>query len=550
MIDIKIKNWDKNKVKSIMKVWGVKGDKLLSVTALQKLFAKPDKISAVLTELTPHEADVLNILLHEHETALRSTLLAELDIEKDEIDLVVQSLIQKGLVTVMKNRARLDDSIDRLYPNSYMLEAIEKRDLLVEEERIKKNLRLTLSETLEPDLDTYFTFCYGRIPKEICKNDPLKLKPADMRRMHDGLSYLDHKFVTVKHRDVLQEYDDAMSRNRDEEGSADYSGLFIMSAFCYHLQKRKLHMKNGEQFSRRDIDLFEKKYSITGSNAEEIIQWMIDNEWIICRESRGTVSETALEWVRRDFEGKVEYLQKMFDDILPSKHLKLEQLYTKYFERPDLNTEQDYQEALIKISELSRTVRILWRLGLIRVYHKDGRVISVKKNSSVFAIAPEEGALVVSPNMELHIYSGKLPPWAYYYLSVFTEKQDSGKVQKSIISEKSIIRGIMMGLSAERFMNMLETCSKKPLPQNVVFTVNDWIGSVSEVMIEHTIVMTAPPAVIDLIEHDRVLQKYVVERLNAEKIELIAFDEREMFTHLEKLHILMTYEKDEYAPEE
>lgn len=550
MIDIKIKNWDKTRVKAIMKAWGVKGDKALSVTALQKLFSKPDKIASVLTELTPSETDVLNVLLHEEETALRSTLVTELDLEKDEIDEVVQSLVQKGLVTVMKNRARLDDSIDRLYPNKYMTEVIAKKSLLVEEEKVKKNLRLTLNEDLVPDLDTYFTFCYGRIPKEICKGEPLKLKSTDMRKLSEGLAYLDHKFVPVKRKNVLQEYDDAMSRSRDESGTADYSGLFIMSAFCYHLQKRKLHMKNGEQFSKRDIDLFEKKYGIPGSNSAEVIQWMVDNEWIVCRESRGTVSEMAINWIKQDFEGKVEFLQEMYSQLLPGKHLKLEQLYNKYFERAKLAKIEHYQDVLAKIQELIRSIRILWRLGLVRVYKKDDRVISVKKNSGIFASAPEKGAIVVSANMELHIYAGKLPPWAYYYLSVFTDRQDDGKVHKAVISEKSIIRGITMGLSAERFVNMLEECSKKKLPQNVVFTINDWISSVSEVQIEHTIVMSAPPAVIDLIEHDRVLQKYVVQRLNEEKVELNLFDEREMFTHLEKLHILMNYEKDENTFEE
>ncbi len=80
--------------------------------------------------------------------------------------------------------------------------------------------------------------------------------------------------------------------------------------------------------------------------------------------------------------------------------------------------------------------------------------------------------LIVQPNFELLIMQPDMP--TLYSLLPFAQLNQVGLVSRLTLNRTALLRAIERGKNVEQVLNVLEERSQKELPQNVVYSLNDW----------------------------------------------------------------------------
>ncbi|HEY0752755.1 MAG TPA: helicase-associated domain-containing protein [Ktedonobacteraceae bacterium] len=81
-------------------------------------------------------------------------------------------------------------------------------------------------------------------------------------------------------------------------------------------------------------------------------------------------------------------------------------------------------------------------------------------------------ALIVQPNFELLLLQ---PDYSTLYkLLPFSKVKQIELVSQLTLTQESVRRGVEAGLSVEQIIQTLQACSQKELPQNVLYTLQDW----------------------------------------------------------------------------
>ncbi|HEV2653909.1 MAG TPA: helicase-associated domain-containing protein, partial [Ktedonobacteraceae bacterium] len=80
--------------------------------------------------------------------------------------------------------------------------------------------------------------------------------------------------------------------------------------------------------------------------------------------------------------------------------------------------------------------------------------------------------LIVQPNFELLIMQPDMP--TLYSLLPFAQLNQVGLVSRLTLNRAALLRAIERGKNIEQVLNILEERSQKELPQNVVYSLNDW----------------------------------------------------------------------------
>src|SRR5450755_199248 len=80
--------------------------------------------------------------------------------------------------------------------------------------------------------------------------------------------------------------------------------------------------------------------------------------------------------------------------------------------------------------------------------------------------------LIVQPNFELLIMQPDMP--TLYSLLPFAQLNQVGLVSRLTLNRAALLRAIERGKNVEQVLNVLDERSQKELPQNVVYSLNDW----------------------------------------------------------------------------
>ena len=80
--------------------------------------------------------------------------------------------------------------------------------------------------------------------------------------------------------------------------------------------------------------------------------------------------------------------------------------------------------------------------------------------------------LIVQPNFELLLLQPDYP--TLYKLLPFTKINQVEMVSRLVLTQESVRRGVETGFSVEQIIATLQACSQKELPQNVLYTLQDW----------------------------------------------------------------------------
>jgi Helicase conserved C-terminal domain len=120
--------------------------------------------------------------------------------------------------------------------------------------------------------------------------------------------------------------------------------------------------------------------------------------------------------------------------------------------------------------------------------------------------------LIVQPNFELMLLQPDMP--TLYRLLPFAQLMQVGMVSRLTLTKTSLLRGLEQGRNIEQIMKTLTESSQKELPQNVVYTLNDWARTYKEVNISQVFLVETPSESMgdDLATRDK-LQNYGLRRL-------------------------------------
>lgn len=85
---------------------------------------------------------------------------------------------------------------------------------------------------------------------------------------------------------------------------------------------------------------------------------------------------------------------------------------------------------------------------------------------------PLQRPLLVQPNFELLLLHPDFP--TLYQLLPFVKVEQIEMVSRLTLTQESVRRGVEAGWGVERSLHILRTVSQKDLPQNVLYTMQDW----------------------------------------------------------------------------
>ncbi|GLV58381.1 hypothetical protein KDH_52140 [Dictyobacter sp. S3.2.2.5] len=86
---------------------------------------------------------------------------------------------------------------------------------------------------------------------------------------------------------------------------------------------------------------------------------------------------------------------------------------------------------------------------------------------------PPQKSLIVQPNYELLLLQPDLP--TLYSLLPFTQVKQIQMVSTLLLTQSSVLRALQHGFNAEKILTTLQELSQKELPQNVVYSLQDWV---------------------------------------------------------------------------
>lgn len=133
-------------------------------------------------------------------------------------------------------------------------------------------------------------------------------------------------------------------------------------------------------------------------------------------------------------------------------------------------------EASKELSELrdeaNPSAFMLTEFGATVLSHLQAQSDSKSTRDEQEATAGNTRSLVVQPNFELLLLQPDFP--TLYSVLPFAQINQIGLVSRLTLTRASLLRGLEGGKNVEQVIHNLEKHSQKELPQNVVYTLNDW----------------------------------------------------------------------------
>lgn len=130
--------------------------------------------------------------------------------------------------------------------------------------------------------------------------------------------------------------------------------------------------------------------------------------------------------------------------------------------------------------------------------------------------SPSQGngirSLVLQPNFELLLLHPDMP--TLYSLLPFAQVDQVNIVSRLTLTRNSVLRGMEAGLNIEKILHILAEGTQKEVPQNVAYTLRDWVKQYKDVKISQVMLFeVSSEAAADEICAAKNLQKYHLRKL-------------------------------------
>ncbi|MFL5627589.1 MAG: helicase-associated domain-containing protein [Ktedonobacteraceae bacterium] len=134
------------------------------------------------------------------------------------------------------------------------------------------------------------------------------------------------------------------------------------------------------------------------------------------------------------------------------------------------------------------------------------------KNASHPPISSKR-SLILQPNFELLLLEPDMP--ALYSVLPFAQVNQVDMVSRLTLTRASVLRGVEAGRDLEQMLKILEERSQKEIPQNVAYTMRDWVKLYKGVKISQVLLLeVSSEAAADLACSSAKLQPFNLRRLS------------------------------------
>ncbi len=505
-------------------IWQVVGDD----DGLYDSFRNADIVISVLEQLSAVEAIVINALVKNKFVIKKGSLFDVVP----SVDLVLHNLKKKSLIYMMKNRARLNESLDTIYLNEIVKSTIIDNSIISDNE-LHCSDYISLNEDLNPDYNTYSDYLNSRISMKAAQLIPrdikYRLNPFELFFLKDGFKRVG-----------------SLSEEKQEKqtifGIRKFDFLYILNIFLYHVRKKEVKLDESNNIRKRDWGYFCRVYSIDEELLFLIFEWALKNSLIELDERVIKINELGFSILSSDFKGKSGIIREIIKNYDLPASLDLLDFYKFLNLQSEILVISDYRLIMKDIQKMAKEVKMLYGFGLIDVYfNKKNRVEKI----SFSELDKNEGTnfLILSPTMDILVYMDRISPQDLFVLRCFSELEIKDNIATGKVSENSVIRAIMTGMSGASFIALLYKGSEKEIAQNVIFILEDWINSFSDVSLQERFILNGDKQVIELLMHDNKLKQYVDVVLNENYLILKNVDKRVIVDLLENEKVKIGYDK-------
>ncbi|MEO8957268.1 MAG: helicase-associated domain-containing protein [Ktedonobacteraceae bacterium] len=143
--------------------------------------------------------------------------------------------------------------------------------------------------------------------------------------------------------------------------------------------------------------------------------------------------------------------------------------------------------------------------------------LPVSSASSVSLASNGHRVLILQPNFELLLLQPDMP--TLYSVLPFAQVNQVEMVSRLTLTRASVLHGIENGLDIEQILHILEEHSQKEVPQNVAYTLQDWVKLYKDVRISQVLLLeVSSEAVADEVCTSPKLQAFNLRKLGPRQV--------------------------------
>jgi len=494
---------------------------------LYEAFKNVAAVKNVLKKLSSSEAIILNALFTNDFVIKKGSLLDVIP----SVDLILDKLKRKALIYMMKNRARLNESLDTIYLNELIKEILLDNNVISSRD-ITCSDYISLDANLNPDYNTYFDLFRGQIGENV-----IRKIPSVTKNLVDSFQFV----FLVDGFKTIANLSNEKNNNQPLKRIEKFDLLYILCLFLYHIRKKVVKLDDNDAIRKRDSSHFCRIYLIVAEDLELVFNWSVKNSVVELSDGVVKISPLGFSILSCGFQEKVAILSDIVGKYDIYNSIDLLEFYKFLHFKLDILYISDYGLIVNNIKKMANEIRLLYGFGLIQVaYNSKNRVetLQFKRNERVAL----DKFLIVSPTMDILIYMDRIDSEDLFILRCFSELEIQDNIATGKITEDSVITAIMLGLSGSEFIALLHRGAEKEIAQNVIFILEDWIGSFSDVSLQERFILNGTKQVIELLMHDNKLKQYVDVVLNENYLILKNVDKRVIVDLLENEKVRVGYE--------
>lgn len=196
--------------------------------------------------------------------------------------------------------------------------------------------------------------------------------------------------------------------------------------------------------------------------------------------------------------------------------------------------------------ELTSALFFLQLFGLIRVHYPDRWIELSGLGAHFFRGAPlrhddERGGIIINPDLSIIAIPEKLSLHGLYLLKAFCEVKSFENVYNFQLTRESFQEGLLLKAKKDDLLDFLRKTSRNDLPQNLLFSVDEWTNNFPLVTItdECVVLQTEDPNHMDLLLGQIGARKIVLQQISPTTILIDPDKIYEVVEQVEKLSLIV-----------
>jgi hypothetical protein len=509
---------------------------------LASRFTNTEALEAALQRLNAEESRVYNVLYQNGGNQPRSFLLSKLHLEAELLDPILKGLADIGLAYILKNRSRLNNSADRVVMNEEIFRTLSEARLIVSGPQHYNPPQLTLENgELCLRLRALVQSTGGVFPEEAIDGQYTIQYDTALRR---ALAAFPQGFRKVI---CSEDEQDAAHSGYARKILYRLDGQAMLALAVKGIARKRFRASESLMPGKREITAFANARGLNVSELGGCFSWLAQNGWISVHENILIPEKTARAWLRAGMEQRFGILCKYAEKdgvVSPNGRAQNVQTFLSKGVKKKLEDIADYCGYFDLLRERMQLLAFYWACGVVSLHCNEESVQKIAPAGLEEHIVCTDGKIVIAGDMSLVIAESEISPLTRLYLAAFAKIELDSGVIRARFSEKLFAEGLAAGYDGLIFLRHLERISAKALPQNLVFTLRDWVLSRTGATVRKSLILHISEERADEIMHDPVFLKFVDHRAGSNDIILGDCNEREITKILENHGVSLDFDPD------